>query len=447
MRTGERSTRFPGATASNAYHAILILCIAFLGFIAGTLTMYSERFPAQYLSDAYRGGVALWAQRTRFNSPYPGEFWQPARTEARGVTVHDHAKAYDGLTLYTSGHSQIALLIDMDGKVVHQWSLPFSAVWDQTAAVRKPRPDRFIYYRKAHLLPNGDLLAIYVGVGDTPWGYGLVKMTKDSKPVWTYLKHTHHDLDVADDGKVYLLTQEVTRHMIRGFEHLKPPRIDDFVVVLSPDGEELKKVSVLDALLKSPYARMLYGVPWYAQGDYLHTNAIDVIDARKAANLPFAAQGQVLLSLRELGAIAVLDLDREEIVWATQGPWLGQHDPDILDNGHLLLFDNRGHYGEGGQSRVIEFDPLTLERVWSYAGTAARPFESDLRSAQQRLPNGNTLITESQGGRLLEVTPAGEIVWEYLNPERGGDAGELIPIVSWGERIDPASLDPEFLSD
>jgi hypothetical protein len=68
-----------------------------------------------------------------------------------------------------------------------------------------------------------------------------------------------------------------------------------------------------------------------------------------------------------------------------------------------------------------------------------------VRSAQERLANGNTLITESEGGRLFEVTPEGEIVWEYLNPVRGGEDGELIAVVSWGQRIDPAALDPEFL--
>jgi hypothetical protein len=34
----------------------------------------------------------------------------------------------------------------------------------------------------------------------------------------------------------------------------------------------------------------------------------------------------------------------------------------------------------------------------------------------QRLPNGNTLITESAFGRFFEVTREGEIVWEYVNP-------------------------------
>jgi hypothetical protein len=34
----------------------------------------------------------------------------------------------------------------------------------------------------------------------------------------------------------------------------------------------------------------------------------------------------------------------------------------------------------------------------------------------QRLPNGNTLITEGMHGRIFQVTPSGEVVWEYLTP-------------------------------
>ena len=95
---------------------------------------------------------------------------------------------------------------------------------------------------------------------------------------------------------------------------------------------------------------------------------------------------------------------------------------------------------------MIEFDPRSQGIVWQYAGDAEHPFYSGVRSAQERLANGNTLITESEGGRLLEVTPEGEVVWEYLNPVRGGDAAEHIAVVSWGQRIDPATLDPEFLA-
>ena len=424
----------------------LVVAIAFLGLVAGSYLVFADAFPARFLTDAYRGGHALLDKWTKWNEPYPGEFWQPARTAAVGVTVYDPKRAADGLTLYTSTGEQKAVLISMTGEVLHTWQLPFSAVWDESAAVVKPQPDSLLYWDKAYLYPNGDLLAIYEAAGDTPWGYGLVKIDKDSRVIWKYLQHVHHDLDVGPDGKIYVLTQEIRSNVYKFFKHLKPPRIDDFVVVLSPDGEELQKVSVVDAFMASPYARITSLVAWYSKGDYFHTNAVDVLDPAAAARLAPGARQPVLVSMRELGAIGILDLADQRFLWATRGSWVGQHDPDLLPNGHILLFDNFGHYGPGGSSRVIEFDPETQAITWQYAGDARHPLASGVRSAQQRLPNGNTLITESEGGRLLEVTPAGEIVWEYLNPVRGGDAGEMTGVVSWGKRIDPTTLDPAFLS-
>ena len=43
-------------------------------------------------------------------------------------------------------------------------------------------------------------------------------------------------------------------------------------------------------------------------------------------------------------------------------------------------------------------------------------FYSTYISGAQRLPNGNTLICEGVPGRIFEVTPQAEIVWEYINP-------------------------------
>jgi outer membrane protein assembly factor BamB len=192
-------------------------------------------------------------------------------------------------------------------------------------------------------------------------------------------------------------------------------------------------------------------VPWYIQkgaGDYLHTNSIEYLDGTSAQKLPEAREGRLLLSFREIGTLAIFDPMTDEITWAMRGPWLRQHDPDLLANGNILLFDNQGNVGPGGITRVIEVDPKTHKIVWTYAGTPDEPFESEVRSSQARLPNGNTLITESDGGRLFEVTRAGEIVWNYVNPVRGqrGDGQTVIPIVSWAERIDPNQLDPSVLA-
>jgi hypothetical protein len=431
----------------HAYIAALAAVVASLGFVAGSLATVNETYPARVVENAYRAGKALHLKLTRYAEPFQADLWRHARTAASGVTVHKPDKVQPGFTLYTSGHAQEVYLVDMDGRPVHTWSLPFSAVWDRSAAVRRPQPDTHVYIEKAVLYPNGDLLAVYVAVGDTPWGYGLVKMDRDSRVLWKYLEHAHHDADVGPDGRVYALINEIATDRIEGFPRLRPPRIDDSVVVLSPDGRELKRVKLLQAMLRSPYARLLTTVPWYTtsdNGDYLHTNAVDVLNGSRAQKLPAASVGRVLLSFREINTIAILDLEREEIVWAMRGPWLRQHDPDLLADGDILLFDNQGHVGPGGISRVIELDPATQEIVWSYAGTPEQPFESEVRSSQERLANGNTLITESDGGRLFEVTPAGEVVWNFVNPVRGGESQELVPIVAWAQRVNPTSFAPDF---
>ena len=89
----------------------------------------------------------------------------------------------------------------------------------------------------------------------------------------------------------------------------------------------------------------------------------------------------------------------------------------------LLVFDN---LSEQGGSKVIEINPSTHEIVWSYAGTPDHPFECLVCGSNERLRNGNTLITDSVGGRALEVTLDGEVVWDFTNPDRAGDNDELI---------------------
>jgi hypothetical protein len=105
-----------------------------------------------------------------------------------------------------------------------------------------------------------------------------------------------------------------------------------------------------------------------------------------------------------------------------------------------LLFDNVGNLGQGGASRVLEVNPLTEEIVWSFGGNEKDLFFSPIRSSQQRLPNGNTLITESDQGRIIEVTPSKEICWEYINPHRAGPKDEYVAVIDWAQRIDPATL-------
>lgn len=430
--------------------ALFVLALAFLIFVLGAMVTVADLFPSRHVRNAYTAGTALYDKYTRQSDPLASDLWARARTDRRGVTVHDPTRAHDGYTLYTSGDAARAVMIAMDGRVVHEWRRPFSDVWDDTAAVRSPVPDSQTYFRKAHVFPDGDLLAIYIGVGDSPYGYGMVRLDSSSNVVWKNLDRFHHDFSVADDGRIYALTHDYRSEPLADLDHIEPPVLEDYLVILSPEGEIRKKISLLDALNRSDFRSYLWLVAYYSLQDPLHTNSVKVLDhadaQRLGARVPAAAAGQVLLSFRELagGSVALLDPDQEKIVWIARGSWLAQHDAQVTEDGNILVFDNRGHFGPGGGSRVLEFDPASGGVEWVYAGDAERPLDSAIRSAQQQLANGNILITESNGGRLVEVTRDGEIVWEFINPVRAGKNDELVSVVSWGRRIEPGALTADF---
>jgi len=138
------------------------------------------------------------------------------------------------------------------------------------------------------------------------------------------------------------------------------------------------------------------------------------------AELP---NGDIVVSFRTISTIIMIERRTGAIIWKLGAPPLcGQHAPAPLANGNLLIFDNGPHRLDHPIpfSRVIEVEPATKRIVWEYREKRESDFFSPRISNAQRLPNGNTLICEGDFGRLFEVTLAGDIVWEYVNPYFGG---------------------------
>jgi len=131
------------------------------------------------------------------------------------------------------------------------------------------------------------------------------------------------------------------------------------------------------------------------------------------------ANGNILVGFRNISTVALIERATGYIVWELNGPPLAQqHDPRPLANGNVLIFDNGTHRRDHPAtfSRVIEVDPKTNEIVWEYVDQSLFCFFSPYISGAQRLANGNTLICEGVHGRIFEVTPSREVVWEYINP-------------------------------
>jgi hypothetical protein len=333
---------------------------------------------------------------------------RPAEGRSSGVVLAAEG-AWDGLNLVTDGHRPWAALVAMDGRVLHEWSLDYRSAFPHSDLPGDARGSKF--WRRVHLLAGGDLLAIYEGSG-------LVRLDRRSRVVWAFPGWAHHDLDVTADGSIWVLTRRA--EVLPRFHEVRPI-LHDFVVRLDPAGNLLSEVSVLAAIERSPWRAGLRR-RMADHGDLLHTNTLEILDGSAGPRLPALRAGNALISMREIDTVAVLDLESESLAWSLSGLWVEQHQPTIVGDGRLLVFDNRG--GPEGRSRVLEMDPITQEILWEYGSREG--LYSETCGSSQRLPNGNTLITESDNGRAIEVTPAGRIVWEYRTPHRTGEDGELV---------------------
>jgi hypothetical protein len=153
-------------------------------------------------------------------------------------------------------------------------------------------------------------------------------------------------------------------------------------------------------------------LPYDSPFDLLHANSVRMVEQ----DIPgVCSRGDFLVSIRELNLVAVINADATKILWeAPPGLLELQHNATVIENGHILIFDNGT---SRGFSRLVEIDPATDEVVWKYGAGPASEFYSGRRGGAQRLSNGNTLITESDRGRVFEVTKDGAIVWDFLNPE------------------------------
>ncbi|WP_254823794.1 aryl-sulfate sulfotransferase [Haloglomus halophilum] len=248
-------------------------------------------------------------------------------------------------------------------------------------------------------LPDGDLLV----VGTVDRRTRVIRLDGDTRePEWveTLPLWDTHDVTLTAEGNLLVANMRNTNNGTS----------DDRVFVYNRTTDEVE----WEWLFREHYpADTDEGV---SAGDWTHVNDVDVI-----------AEDLYLLSPRNFDQVIVVNRSTDEIVMrlgadGNHSVLDEQHNPSYLQTEAgapaLLVADSEN-------DRVVEYtcdraDPdhpldgdmepnCDWERTWSVGGFEW-PRDAD------RLPNGNTLVTDTINHRVVEVTPRGEVVWEYHAP-------------------------------
>ena len=413
----------------------------------------------------------------------------PAQERTVGVMVKADG-AYDGYVLFTPLGDESVYLMNNDGRIIHTWHIEGTAAAAEAHLLKNGNLIVVAGARDAvdtSLMPtnnrsNGSIRE-YTWDGELVWEHQFIGAEThqhhaiDIMPdgnilviAWDY-----HSLDEA--LAMGLDTRFVDTEF-RDHKYLLP----DIIIEIDPSTDEwVWQWDAWDHLVQDfdpnlpNYGRIaehpqridinyqsyfLKGTPSWSDsgsGDWMHSNSVNynpeldqivlsvrsfdefwIIDHSPSAEAAAGSAGDLLYRWGNPFAYTQGKGD----VWLEDRQLFAQHDVHWIDaglpgEGNILLFNNQNKIGTDEEhSSVMELKlPLRpdgsydwdqeAEIVWSYA---ADGFYSRILSGVQRLPNGNTLITEGFHGRLIEVRPDGEVVWEFVNPKtrlgliRQGDA-------------------------
>jgi hypothetical protein len=329
-----------------------------------------------------------------------------------------------GVFLIDGAVTHAALLLGPDLTIRRRWLLREPAGLEQP-----PSPTHRKLVHGLAVLPDASLVFTYSEA------VALQRVDRCGRRLWATPGRYHHSVTLEEAAQsVWALRVDPESRPEDDGQPATAAERERIVRVSVEDGRVLQEFSIQDVIDANPEIDILElrrlhdndsgGNSRGAQGQWMadafHLNDVDPLPSKLAGRFDSFAAGDLLVSARSLNLVFVIDPETLKVRWWRTGAMQRQHDPDWHESGEISIFNNRM---TRGRSEIVAINPATFARRTVYDGRSA-DFYSRMRGNHQRLPNGNILITSAQQGRVLEVTPAGEVALEFVNadPETSGMA-------------------------
>ncbi len=271
---------------------------------------------------------------------------------------------------------------------------------------------------------------------------GIFKIDRHARLVWANTAMCHHTIEPDADGNIWVCAFNASTKNSDKYQIT-----DDVITKLSPvDGRILYQKSVFELLIENGYDRGVFFInPSETMNetylDYSHMNDIQPVlqDAR------FWKKGDLFLSLRNQNLVLLYRPSTNKILWRQNGPWLRQHDVDILDSTRISVFGNNVIEARFKNANGIFVDGHNQQYVYDFSnGSITTPYAQLLASISLRtrtqgatriLDNGNIYIEDSNGARNIRGD-FDSALWSYI--ERIDD--KKVKLLSWNRYITEQEL-------
>lgn len=367
------------------------------------------------------------------------------------------------------GDSHHSLLIDMEGNPIKRWdTIPDPVKMLPGGSIISATGEYIDYWDSTNLTQiswNGTIEWDFSGWDDEITGILMAREHHDFQREGNPVGYYAPTQDFVPEGKTLILGHKNVINKSISYK----PLIDDVIYEVYWNGtltgfewhasEHIDQMGFTEEELRAIWLNpggpgLIFGT---LPGDWIHINSISRLGENKWYNSGderFHPQNIIICS-RHASFIAIINHTNGDIIWrigphypkdaiVTQklGELIGIHHAHIIPEGlpgegNILVFDNGGLAGYGFlgfpnqcrfYSRVLEFNPMTFEVEQEYVKKSGRimlnrqgenhRFYSPTLCNVQRLPNGNTLVIEGLSGRIFEITPKNEVIWEWVTPDK-----------------------------
>ena len=307
------------------------------------------------------------------------------------------------------------ILLDENNNLVHRWIVDQDKLQDlvdkqnqKDGQNRKLKSPNRRLPQGLEVLSNGSLI-----LNEGKRGNGMHHLDLCGNIIWSALGSYHHVVDIDEDNKTIWTFGP-----------------GDMVELDQLTGKVIREISLIDIHNSNPDISIFTPRRRVSSGfwldDPIHKNDIESLSTELAKSFPKFIAGDLLVTHRSTNTIFVFNPDTLEVKWWRSGIVRRPHDADWQPDGTISVYDNNMREATDGNdgklpetnytrySKIVSIDPNTYEWWITYNGENDN-FYSGARGMHEILPNKNIIFSSPYQGRILEVNPKGETVFEFLN--------------------------------